>query len=62
MTLVDRAQRKLQTLVVEVPVTSQSKTIQVHLMSLPEHVTSRILLGVDFVNDANILKKDEEFF
>lgn len=55
MTLADGVQREVRALIFEVPVTLQSKTVQVRFVSVPDHVASRTLLGVDFVNAANLI-------
>lgn len=55
MTLADGVQREVQAQIFEVPVTLQHKIVQVRFVSVPEHVASRTLLGVDFVTTANII-------
>ncbi|KAL1510094.1 hypothetical protein ABEB36_004749 [Hypothenemus hampei] len=55
MTLADGVQRVVRALIFNVTININSRSVQIPLLTVPEHKNSRTLLGVDFINAANIL-------
>jgi len=54
MVLSDGAKRKVQALIFNVPVFLYGRTAQ-QFLSVPDHVTSRTLLGADFIRSMKLV-------
>lgn len=55
MVLADGAKRKVQALIFNVPVTLYGRTAHVQLLSIPDHINSRTLLGADFIRTMKLV-------